>query len=371
MFQNSIDELDDLLHRICNNLQITKTQYSTAESRYVAVGEYLSREDGIFAVAGPSIYPQGSFRIGTMVKPLTGQEYDLDIVCELNLSWPRVNPEDVLKALARDLRANHLYAPILEQKNRCIRLNYAGEFHMDILPACPNGTYEKDGNVKVPDRATKEWKDSNPKGYAEWFNGRSELVRLFAAKADMQPLPPPEPAERKPSLKRAVQLMKRHRDVAFKDDGDTAPISIVLSTLAGWHYQGEISVAEALARILERITASIPRNGQRLIVVNPTNPDEDLSERWGDDPIAYGAFVGWVHQFMGLWSSVENTTDKVKLAKILSAMFGEDITNQSFREQAKFVENVRQEKLLGISPGRGTLLTGAGIAVPRNTFYGH
>ena len=78
----------------------------------------------------------------------------------------------------------------------------------------------KDGNVKVPDRATKEWKDSNPKGYAQWFNGRSELVRLFAAKADMQPLPPPEPVEQKPSLKRAVQLMKRHRDVAFKDDGD-------------------------------------------------------------------------------------------------------------------------------------------------------
>lgn len=372
MFWNPNGELDDLLHRICNKLQIAETQHRTAESRYRSVGEYLSRNDGALALVGPSIYPQGSFEIGTTVKPLKEQEYDLDIVCELNLAWARVNPESVLNALERDLKANHVYTPIIERKNRCVRLNYANEFHMDILPACPNGAYEKDGNVKVPDRAAREWKDSNPKGYAEWFSGKSLLIREFAAKIEMQPLPPPESAERKSPLKRAVQLLKRHRDVEFKENEDQAPISIVLSTLAGWHYQGETSVADALARILERIAENLPPRGQRIIVLNPTNPQEDLSERWDDDPAAYGAFVTWAQHFHELWSSVEQARDRVKLSKVLSVMFGEDVTNESFSEQAEFLENARRKNLLGISRGSGLVSIGTApnISIPRNTFYG-
>ena len=33
------------------------------------------------------IYPQGSLSISTTVKPLSKQEYDLDLVCEINQSW--------------------------------------------------------------------------------------------------------------------------------------------------------------------------------------------------------------------------------------------------------------------------------------------
>lgn len=372
MFWSTDNELDDLLHRICQKLQITETQYNIAEERYRAVGEYLSRDNGAFALTNPSIYPQGSFRIGTTVKPLKEEEYDLDIVCELGLAWTHIDPDGVLKALELELKANKVYAPILERKNRCVRLNYANEFHMDILPACPNGTYEKDGNVKVPDRAAHEWKDSNPKGFAAWFNGRSEQIRTFAAKADMQPLPPAESAERKLPLKRAVQLMKRHRDVAFKANSDYAPISIVLSTLAGWHYEGEMSVAGGLTRILERIVASLPPPGQRLIVLNPTNPNEDLSERWDDNPEAYAAFVAWIKKFHRIWTSIENTVDMIGLSKILGVMFGEEITNASFREQATSIQEARCAKTLGVSRETGIITIGMADTIPvrENTFYG-
>jgi hypothetical protein len=372
MFWSTNNELDDLLHRICHNLQITGTQHGIAEDRYQAVGKHLSRDNGAFASVSPTIYPQGSFQIGTTVKPLREQEYDLDIVCELGLAWTQVDPEEVLKAFERDLMANKIYASIMERKNRCIRLNYANEFHMDILPACPNGTYHTDGNVKVPDRAAHEWKDSNPKGFAAWFNGRSEQIRTFAAKAEMQPLPPAESAERKLPLKRAVQLMKRHRDVVFKDKTDYAPISIVLSTVAGLHYQGELSVASGLKRILEAVVASLPPSDQRLIVLNPTNPKEDLSERWNDKPEAYKVFVEWIKKFRQTWSLVESATNKVNLSNILGAMFGEEVTNESFREQAAFMEKARRDKLIGVSQGTGLITLDSPIRIPirENTFYG-
>jgi hypothetical protein len=56
----------------------------------------------------------------------------------------------------------------LERLKRCLRLNYAGAFHLDILPACPNDRLGG-GAILVPDRKLECWKDSNPKGFAEWF----------------------------------------------------------------------------------------------------------------------------------------------------------------------------------------------------------
>ena len=76
-------------------------------------------------------------RLNTTVKPLKGDEYDLDFVCELSCD-PRTfgTPLQVLELLATRLRQSDTYNNMMEVKNRCIRLNYQHEFHMDILPAC-------------------------------------------------------------------------------------------------------------------------------------------------------------------------------------------------------------------------------------------
>ncbi len=182
-------QLDDLLERICRKLQISQTQRKLAHEHYDAVGKWLSEEGSSLANIRTTIYPQGSLRIGTTVKPLDYQEYDLDMVCELNIEWRNNNPLAVLNAIESRLKENEIYIPMIERKNRCIRLNYAGQFHMDILPACPNGQYNH-GCVKVPDRETQDWKDSNPKGYAKWFENQVQLGLYESfAKRDIEPIP--------------------------------------------------------------------------------------------------------------------------------------------------------------------------------------
>ena len=49
----------------------------------------------------PRIYPQGSFRLGTVTKPLSdAEEYDLDLVSELNLqknpNQPGIHSKDLV-----------------------------------------------------------------------------------------------------------------------------------------------------------------------------------------------------------------------------------------------------------------------------------
>jgi len=290
------------------------------------------------------------------------------------INHERSDPLAVLDAVEDRLRESKTYEVMIERKKRCVRLNYANEFHMDILPGCPNGNGIS-GQLKVPDRELREWKDSNPKGYAAWFQGRVDLVKrtfIKAAAEDVEPLPDREPLIRKLPLKRTVQLMKRYRDTYFKRNGQAAPISIVLTTLAGHAYEGQLSVNEALKDILNKIVWSIPPD-RRLVVLNPTNMAEDLSERWDTDVEAYLKFVKWVNEFNAVWEAINEAKGIHNVAKILKEMFGETVTDEALKEQAVVIEAARKEKKLGVAGGAGLLSSTSktnSIPVKKNTFYG-
>lgn len=367
------NQLDDLLQRVGEKLQISKTQRKLAEERYLAVGKWLSNDEELSNGAGIEIYPQGSLSISTTVKPLSKQEYDLDLVCEINESWQGKNPLILLDTIEKRLKENKLYEAMVERKNRCIRLNYANEFHMDILPAHP-ADMTPSTSVKVPDRKAKNWKDSNPKGYASWFNDISyQYEVLLEKRADIKPLPSDDNIERKPPLKRAVQLIKRYRDVYFEGNADSAPISIVLTTLAGQIYIGQASVYKAISDILEGILMNLPSDGKRLIVLNPTNKKEDLSERWDGHPELYKSFVAFIRDFKQKWDRLNELGGIHEIAEELKEMFGENVINETVKEQAEYMEKARKTNQLGVL-GTGILVAATKeenvIPIRKNTFYG-
>lgn len=359
--------LDDILVRICILLQLTETQYEDAEQHYLSVAEWLGAPASPITALRPEIYPQGSLRIGTTVRPWGREEYDLDLVLWLAL-YHNANPIEVLNLVERRLRDHGIYAPMVERKNRCIRLNFTKQFHLDILPARPDlrfgGTH-----VLVPDRAAADWKESNPKGYAGWFESRGELQVEVAKRAAVEPLPPPEGAEDKNTLQLSVQLLKRGRDIRFARTPDLAPISIVLTTLAGENYAGELHPIQALHAIVQRIMASIPSTG-RLVVCNPANPHEDLSERWDENPEAYRSFVSWMIELERDLAALQNV-GVPDASRRLEKLFG-DAAPRALRSQAEAFEKARRSNQLGVTrTGAITTAVSSGIvSVKRNTFYG-
>jgi hypothetical protein len=58
-----------LLREIAESLDLTETQKKDAKERYEAVAKVLA-ESGNPLLKYAKIYPQGSFRLGTSVKPL-------------------------------------------------------------------------------------------------------------------------------------------------------------------------------------------------------------------------------------------------------------------------------------------------------------
>lgn len=369
----AITSLDDLLHRLCIDLQLSPTDYKLAVEHYQAIGRYLHAEGSPVAIHDPDIYPQGSLRIGTTVKPRGRQEYDLDLVCEMsNLNW-RIcsDPVGLLDDIENWLKANGTYKDKVERMNRCIRVNYEHQFHLDILPACPDG-----GSgyccVVVPDCKADDWKPSNPKGYAEWFDKTAKTSEFEIYLKSIAPVPHQEPLELKPPLKRAVQLIKRYRDIKLGYDSKAA-ISIVLTTLSAENYFGQESVNDTLLGILEGIVAKLPSDGSILKVENPMNKDEKFSERWDADPKLYTEFKGWITEFRDEWRAVNLASGLSTKTPRLSKLFGEERVLKALDFQTDSINSLRSSENLGVEKATGiiTSVKSAGtLPVPKNNFYG-
>jgi hypothetical protein len=210
----------------------------------------------------PHIFPQGSFRLGTVIRPLDdNEEYDLDLACKLRLgaSSQSHTQKQVAELVGAELKLYKERRNILEpllQKHRCWRLGYRDtlKFHMDVVPCIPadqsrrmqieksmvrNGLNESvassvaattvlitDDRHHNYDRLSSEWGISNPEGYARWFEERINVGQrrdlIEKAHVDQIPL-----FERVTPLQQAIRVLKRHRDQMFREDFESKPISIM------------------------------------------------------------------------------------------------------------------------------------------------
>jgi hypothetical protein len=89
------------------------------------------------------VSPQGSFRYGTVNRPLIDtEEYDLDNVTTLLMAKTALTQRHLKTLYGSEIRgyatANGILAPV-QEKDRCWRLVYADEvnFHLDTLPCVP------------------------------------------------------------------------------------------------------------------------------------------------------------------------------------------------------------------------------------------
>jgi hypothetical protein len=367
-----VEDLDNILTEVCERLQLTPARYDLAVERYNALNRVLESSESPFRLLKPEIYPQGSMELGTTVRPLSGDPHDLDLVLQLSVEYQRVDPLRLLQSLYSFMKQNGTYSSMTFLKKRCVRIEYADEFYLDILPACLNsaagGTC-----IRVPDRELGGWTDSNPLGYAKWFKQRSVTASIGLVVDRAAPVPSQQAVAEKSRLQLAVQLSKRWRDIHYADvDQKLAPISIVLTTLAAEFYRGESSVSEALLSILNGVVGAIDasrRAGEKhLRIVNPSNRAEDLSEKWDENPAAYEAFVQGVRDFQTRWSRLmgqgANVDDE------LLKLFGAPVTD-TLRKRATQMRKMHQEGALGVT-SLGTIVPAASAAIKArpNTFYG-
>jgi hypothetical protein len=366
----AIPDIDFLLRAIVADLQLTPTQYQRAVDRYEAVGRYLERPDSPLARLSPRVFPQGSMALQTSIKPIDRLEHDLDLVSQTLPSGH--NPIWLYETTYKWLSANAQYQPILERYKRCIRLNYAGDFHLDVVPAEPD-PIRPTPCIRVPDRRIVDWSPSNPVGYIAWFQARA--VEVQGSVRAIAPVPPQQRPSEKAILSLAVQVIKRRRDWAFREDQTNAPRSILLTTLAGMMYDGGSQplpnvIHDILVGVDEAIIAAAPA---RIVVVNPTNPSESFSDCFTD--ISYQRFVTFIRRFRGEMEELLSVVGGIPaLSSSLGRMFGEQPTNRSLIAWGERAQQRRATSSLRFDGTAGLAVTADRVAassiVPANTFHG-
>lgn len=308
---------------IADELDIAPSLYDKAAARHRSLGDWLCRRESGLAVFDPKVRPQGSFRFGTVVKPIERDvEFDLDHVVVLErLNVTSLTQADLKNLLGLEISsyaaAYGMQRPL--EKRRCWRLPYRDadtRFHLDSLPCVPATESARAGMriagvsevfvnpaIAITDtghqhfhKVSSDWLTSNPRGFARWFESRAALAREVSEQRTMRTgeVENVPPYRWKTPLQRAVQILKRHRDVMFRDLPELAPISMIITNLAAQAYRGEHDLTEALVGIVTRMEQFVRPVWPR--VPNPVHPAEDYADKWRANPLLEEQFYVWMSQ---------------------------------------------------------------------------
>jgi hypothetical protein len=208
-----------IIDRIIAEVELTPSQHDDARRSYEAVAQVLNKPQSPIRLFRPEIFPQGSMRLGTTVRPIGEDSFDLDMVCWLLASGKTWTPKEVYEWVWEALGSDETYRSMRRRKNRCIRLEYADsrKFHLDVTPAVPDWVEDSE-LLYVPDRELHLWCCSHPVGFADdWFQrAAGQLPRFeiqlanrrpFEVTAGVEPLPDYGTFGKKP-LQRIVQVLK-------------------------------------------------------------------------------------------------------------------------------------------------------------------
>lgn len=380
-------EIYSVLDEICRVLELSAAQLEAARTSYEAVAEWLSASDNPI-LKWIEIYAHGSAGLGTTVRPIGREDFDVDLICKVLRFTADRPPSELKRIVGERLRENARYAGMLEEKKRCWRLNYAREYHLDISPTIINVECGNGGEL-VPDKKLREFKPTNPKGYKALFERRAALMPTLRARkaimaedrAGVEPFPVHGTA--KGILRRTVQLLKRHRDVHFQDVvEEIAPISIIITTLAAQAYEycvnnfpfdSELDVLVATIRMMPHFIDQPYVNGRRIYVVaNETTIGENFADRWNTEPARAPAFYAWHAKALADFEALPELEGIDVLARNLGKSLGGSVVGKVVDARAEAVSRARISKKLYVAPAVGLTLSSAANATPvqPNTFFG-
>ena len=244
---------------------------------------------------------QGSYALGTLIKPVDdNDEYDADIQIVMTPN-PRWEPRDYVLAINRALAGNKTYADKLRLKTRCVTVDYAGDFHLDVVPRVTIN-----GKHCVCNRIDNKFEQTDGNGYRDWFNEKNRIT--------------------KGNLKRVVRLLKHLRD----HKNSFSAKSILLTTLAGNTIrpddEGTVAVstvANTLETVLSRMNDYLQQHPNMPEIKNPVLPTENFNRHW--DQRRYANFRNRVQTYARTGRQTQDQLAAEKAIERWQELFGDNL----------------------------------------------
>ena len=284
-----------------DEVNLNQSRLDRLETSVGAVNDYL--KDNLTGYQ--NMERQGSYALGTLIKPVDdNDEYDADIQIVMNPN-PKWEAKDYVLEINRTLAKNKTYADKLRLKTRCVTIDYAGDFHLDVVPRVTKG-----GKHYVCNRIDNKFEETDGNGYREWFNEKNRITGG--------------------NLKRVVRLLKYLRD---HKNSFTAK-SILLTTLAGNTIKASdegttavSTVTDTLETILSRMDSYLQQHPNMPTIKNPVLPTEDFNRHW--DQRRYANFRNRVQSYAQTAKQAKAEPSAEKAIKLWQDLFGDKFGKSS------------------------------------------
>lgn len=289
------DAFEDFLVDVVN---LNQTRLNLLDKRVTAIVNAITAD----AIIGPKYLdhiPQGSWPHQTIIRPVSeNDEFDADFLLQLveDADWSK-EPKTYIKELRAALKRTS-YKDMIRKKNRCVRIGYAGDCHIDVVPHL----ILADGCQVIINYAENCFEDTNPQGFTDWMKEKDDLANG--------------------NLRRVIRLLKYLRD--FKNTFSCP--SVILTTILGGQVQAfdatnkYSDIPTALVSLLEDLDAWLSFYFTMPPIVDPSCPGTSFNHRW--DEAQYQNFKKMITLYAGWARAAIDEEDDLKAVLLWQKLFG-------------------------------------------------
>ena len=249
---------------LADHVNLNQNRLDTLESRVETITSLLKDKlDGYRKYSA-----LGSYAHQTIIKPVQdNDEFDADIVIFIRDSDfdPDNFVTNYVDSIYNVFRDNDTYKDKVTRKTRCVTINYAGDFHLDVVPCV-----EYDDTYYICNRHDKKYEKTDGDGYKSWLVKKNRIVggNYF---------------------RKSTRLLKFLRD--HKDNFSVK--SILLTTMLGNEVDDNAlddsdfsDLPTTLKTLSDRLNDFLRDHWTIPIIENPVMPEEDFNRHWDDKKYA-------------------------------------------------------------------------------------
>lgn len=241
--------------------------------------------------------PQGSWAHKTIIKPLNNKEFDADILLRLD-EVPEWTEQQYLREVRAALRRSPVYKDKVRKKNRSVRVGYANDCHVDVVPH----VHLADGRQVIVNYAEEKFEETNPAGFTAWMKERDTLAHG--------------------NLRKVLRLLKYLRD--YKQTFSVP--SVILTLLVGqrinaWDADERYKdVPTALKSSLADLDTWLKINPSMPLLEDPSCSGTYFNHRW--DQLQYENFRAKVSLYSEWVAEAYDEPDRQKSITAWQRVFG-------------------------------------------------
>jgi len=271
---------------------------------------------------------QGSWAHRTIIKPPKTKDFDADLLAIIG-EVPNWTATDYVNELYSIFRGNGVYANKVSRGTRCVELNYAGDFHLDVVP-CIQIIEGENRRFWVCNRLAEQngFEETASEAYTAWLTEKNRIVGNN-------------------QLCKVIRLLKYLRDIKLT----FSVKSILLTTLVGMQITGAddnellraitnnfSDLPTSLKTIINRLDNFLQAYPYMPIIENPVLAGEHFNRHWNQDK--YENFRNKIHQYREWIDDAYAELDRDESIRKWRRVFGDDFAKGEVVKKAASVPAV-------------------------------